>query len=152
MDEKTLAEIRKLPPKDRLKRLEELEKERLKAAEEAKKIVNESINEIKLDEMLQELEEEKKNQERKQERMEQMLEESSILEKRKEIDLSASDHSSYKLGSGVHEDYQSEYTPIRNQNSSDQEENYKSPSTDYKTSSESVASNLLNSERIKNKK
>jgi hypothetical protein len=64
--QKELEEIRKLPPKERLKRLQELEKRRKKREleekklrkqqeEEAKKIIEDSLKEIKLDEMLKEI-------------------------------------------------------------------------------------------------
>jgi hypothetical protein len=56
VDEKELEEIKKLPPKERLKRLQELEEKRKKQEEEAKKIIEESLKEIKLDKMLQEIE------------------------------------------------------------------------------------------------
>ncbi|MBN1544337.1 hypothetical protein JW898_02640 [Candidatus Woesearchaeota archaeon] len=55
-DEKELEEIRKLPPKERLMRLKELETRRKKQEDEARRIVEESLKEIKLDEMLQEIE------------------------------------------------------------------------------------------------
>ena len=59
-EDKELAEIMKLPPKERLKRLKELEEKRKKQEEEAKKLMNkimdESLSEIKLDEMLKEIE------------------------------------------------------------------------------------------------
>ena len=56
VDEKELEEIRKLPPKERLKRLKDLEEKRKKQEEEAKKIIEESLKEIKLDEMMEEIE------------------------------------------------------------------------------------------------
>ena len=56
VDKKELEEIRKLPPKERLKRLKQLEEKRKKEEEEARKIINESLKEIKLDEMLKEIE------------------------------------------------------------------------------------------------
>jgi hypothetical protein len=55
-DQKELEDIRKLPPKERLKRLQELEAKRKKQEEEARKIIEQSLKEIKLDEMLQEIE------------------------------------------------------------------------------------------------
>ncbi|MBW2967383.1 hypothetical protein KY362_02755 [Candidatus Woesearchaeota archaeon] len=48
--------IRKLPPKERLRRLKELEDKRRRLEEETKKIKEESVNEIKLDQMLEEIE------------------------------------------------------------------------------------------------
>ena len=56
IDKAELEEIRKLPPKQRLKRLQELEEKRKKQEEEAKKIIEDSLKEIKLDEMLEEIE------------------------------------------------------------------------------------------------
>ncbi len=55
-DEKELAAIMKLPPKERLKRLKALEERRKKQEIDAKKIIEDSLKEIKLDEMLQEIE------------------------------------------------------------------------------------------------
>jgi len=55
-DEKDLDDIKKLPPKERLKRLQELEAGRKKQEDEARKIIEQSLKEIKLDEMLQEIE------------------------------------------------------------------------------------------------
>ncbi|MFC1741633.1 hypothetical protein ACFL3V_03805 [Nanoarchaeota archaeon] len=60
VDEKELEEIRKLPPKERLKRLEQLklkqERDQKRQEDDAKRIMEESLKEIKLDEMLQEIE------------------------------------------------------------------------------------------------
>jgi hypothetical protein len=57
---KELEDIKKLPPKERLRRLEQLkqkeEQERRKQEDEAKRIITESLKEIKLDEMLREIE------------------------------------------------------------------------------------------------
>lgn len=55
MNAKRIEEIKKLPPKERLKRLKELEEERKKQEEESKKIIEESLKELKLDEMLKEI-------------------------------------------------------------------------------------------------
>ncbi|MBI5880846.1 hypothetical protein HZB90_01820 [archaeon] len=55
-DEKDLDDIKKLPPKERLKRLQELEAKRKRQEDEARKIIEQSLKEIKLDEMLQEIE------------------------------------------------------------------------------------------------
>ena len=65
-EDNELETIRKLPPKERLDRLKELEdrkkkesqkkeEQEKKEAEEAKKLVEESLKEIKLDEMLKEI-------------------------------------------------------------------------------------------------
>lgn len=56
VDAKELEEIKKLPPKVRLERLKELEEVRKKQEEDAKKIIEQSLKEIKLDEMLEEIE------------------------------------------------------------------------------------------------
>jgi NAD-dependent DNA ligase len=56
VEDKELEDIKKLPPKERLKRLKELEEKRKKEQEEAKKIIQDSLKEIKLDEMLKEIE------------------------------------------------------------------------------------------------
>ena len=66
VDEKDLRELRRLPPKERLKRLEELkrkeEQERKSRESETKKIIEESLSEIKLDEMLREIDVPKEDQ------------------------------------------------------------------------------------------
>ncbi len=54
-DDKDIEDIKKLPPQERLKRLKELEDKRKKQEEEAKKIVEDSLKEIKLDEMLRQV-------------------------------------------------------------------------------------------------
>jgi hypothetical protein len=56
VDEKEIDEIKKLPPKERLKKLKELEEKRKKQEEEARKIIEQSLKEIKLDQMLEEIE------------------------------------------------------------------------------------------------
>ena len=56
LNEKELDDIKKLPPKERLKRLQELEEKRKKQETEARKMIEQSLKEIKLDEMLQEIE------------------------------------------------------------------------------------------------
>ncbi|MFH1064201.1 MAG: hypothetical protein V1729_03920 [Candidatus Woesearchaeota archaeon] len=75
-DEKELKEIMKLPPKERLKRLKELEERRKKQEIESKKIIEESLKEIKLDEMLQEIEVPKQ----KQVDMDRLFEQASDIE------------------------------------------------------------------------
>jgi hypothetical protein len=66
VDEKEIRELRRLPPKERLKKLEELkrreEQERRRQENEAKKIIEESLSEIKLDEMLREIDVPKEEQ------------------------------------------------------------------------------------------
>jgi len=51
----TIEQIRRLPPKERLDRLKEVEKKRKQQEIEEKKVKEQSIDEIKLDEMLQEI-------------------------------------------------------------------------------------------------
>lgn len=55
LNEKELEDIKKLPPKERLKRLQELEEKRKKQEAEAGKMIQQSLKEIKLDEMLREI-------------------------------------------------------------------------------------------------
>ncbi|MBW2964260.1 hypothetical protein KY363_02265 [Candidatus Woesearchaeota archaeon] len=55
MADKELDEIKKLPPKKRLRRLKELEERRKKEEQEARRLADESLKEIKLDEMLREI-------------------------------------------------------------------------------------------------
>ncbi len=59
VDAKAMDELKKLPPKERLKRLEDLKKkeeeDRKIQEAEARKIINDSLEEIKLDEMLKEI-------------------------------------------------------------------------------------------------
>lgn len=62
VDEKELDKIRKLPPKERLARLKELEDKRKREETEARKIIEDSLKEIKIDEMLQEIEVPKQDQ------------------------------------------------------------------------------------------
>ncbi|RMF54650.1 hypothetical protein D6745_04625 [Candidatus Woesearchaeota archaeon] len=53
-----LDDIKKLSPKERIEKIKELEKKRKKELEDAKKLINDSIEEIKHEEMLREIEEE----------------------------------------------------------------------------------------------
>jgi len=60
VDKREMGEIRKLPPKERIQKLKALEAKRKKEEadlkKEAQQIMEESLKEIKLDEMLQEIE------------------------------------------------------------------------------------------------
>lgn len=60
VDAKELEKLKSLPPKERLERLKQLEKqaaeERKRQEAETRRIINESLEELKLDEMLQEIE------------------------------------------------------------------------------------------------
>ena len=55
LSDKELEEIKKLPPKERLAKLKELEGRRKKQEEEARKIIEDSLKEIRLDEMVKEI-------------------------------------------------------------------------------------------------
>lgn len=56
VDDKELERIKKLPPKERIARLKELEECRKKEEVEARRIIEDSLKELKIDEMLQEIE------------------------------------------------------------------------------------------------
>ena len=77
-----LEEIRRLPPKERLKRLQELEEKRKRQEEEAKKIIEDSLKEIKLDAMLEEIEVPKQEQVE----IERLFEQSKDIEEQIDIE------------------------------------------------------------------
>ncbi|HII72054.1 TPA: hypothetical protein HA265_04835 [Candidatus Woesearchaeota archaeon] len=60
MDPKTIEEVKRLPPKERMKRIEELKKkaeeDRKRQEQDMQKAMQDSLKEIELDQMLQEIE------------------------------------------------------------------------------------------------
>ncbi len=56
VDMRELKDLRKLPPRERLERLRDIEKRKKKEEEETRKIITESLRELNLDDMLREIE------------------------------------------------------------------------------------------------